>query len=139
MNLGEKTVLAIDPGSSKCGMALVHRDPVKGLELVWRKIAPTPDIILALEEASAIRPFSMIIVGAGTRSKEIVDRLREHLPSIGILVVDERDTSMMARERYWIHNPRRGWRKLLPSTLQMPPEPVDDFVALILAERVLAD
>jgi len=139
MNLGEKTVLAIDPGSSKCGMALVHRDPVNGIELLWRKIAPTPDIIPALEEASAIRPFSMIIVGAGTRSKEIVDRLREHLPSIGILVVDERDTSMMARERYWVHNPRRGWRKLLPSTLQMPPEPVDDFVALILAERVLAD
>ncbi len=139
MNLGEKTVLAIDPGSSKCGLALVHRTPSDGIELLWRKIVPSTDIVSALEEASEIRDYSMIIVGAGTRSKEIVDRLRDHLPSIGILVVDERDTSMMARERYWIHNPRRGWRKLLPATLQMPPEPVDDFVALILAERVLAD
>ena len=139
MNLGEKTVLAIDPGSSKCGLALVHRTASDAVELVWRKIVPAGDLVAALTDAAGIREFSMIIVGAGTRSKEIVDRIREHFPSIGILIVDERDTSMMARERYWIHNPRRGWRKLLPATLQMPPEPVDDFVALILAERVLAD
>ena len=59
---------------------------------------------------------------------------------IRVVVGDEvLDTSVKARERYWEHNPRRGWRRLLPATLQTPPEPVDDFVALILAERVLSD
>jgi len=139
MNLGEKTVIAIDPGSSKCGLALVHRNHEGELELLWRKIVPTGDLGPALEEAKAVREFGMVIIGSGTKSKDVIETLREKLPSIGILVVDERDTSMMARERYWIHNPRRGWRRLLPSTLQLPPEPVDDFVALILAEKVLAD
>jgi hypothetical protein len=81
----------------------------------------------------------MVIVGNGTRSKDIAGLIRDGSPSMGILVVDERDTTMQARERYWEHNPRRGWRRLLPATLQTPPEPVDDFVALILAERVLKE
>lgn len=139
MTLGEKTVLAIDPGSSKCGLALVQRNAKEEVELLWRKIVPTEHMEAAIEEAMAVKPFTMIIIGSGTRSKEVVQRVRDLLPSVGILVVDERDTTMMARERYWIHNPRRGWRRLLPATLQLPPEPVDDFVALILAERVLAD
>ncbi len=46
---------------------------------------------------------------------------------------------MEARERYWEHHRRRGWRRLVPSTMLVPPDPVDDFVAFILAERVLAD
>jgi hypothetical protein len=80
-----------------------------------------------------------VIVGSGTTSKQVVHELREFLPSLGILVVDEKNTSLQARERYWEHNPRRGLRRLIPSTMQVPPEPVDDFVALILAERVLSD
>jgi hypothetical protein len=79
----------------------------------------------------------MIIVGSGTTSKKVVERIREHLTSMALLIVDERDTTLQARERDWTVKPRRGWRRLLPSTLQVPPEPVDDFVALILAERVL--
>ena len=31
----------------------------------------------------------------------------------------------------------KGWRKLLPVTMQVPPEPVDDLVAVILARREL--
>jgi RNase H-fold protein (predicted Holliday junction resolvase) len=135
----EKTVLAIDPGSGKCGLALVRRDAKEKLELVWRRVAPTADLPEVLHEAQAVRPFSLIIVGDGTHSQEVVRRIREELPSMGILVIDERETTLQARERYWEHHPRRGWRRFLPATLQVPPEPVDDFVALILAERVLLE
>ena len=79
----------------------------------------------------------MVIVGGGTTSQSVVQRIREHLSSMAILVVDETDTTMQARERYWTVHERKGWRRMVPSTLQVPPEPVDDFVALILAERVL--
>jgi hypothetical protein len=68
----------------------------------------------------------------------LIQEIAEAMPSASVLLVDERETTLQARERYWEHNPRRGWRRLLPSSLQTPPEPVDDFVALILAERVLA-
>jgi hypothetical protein len=90
-----------------------------------------------LAEAQAVHPFGLIIVGGGTNSRQIVSEIRDRHAGVGILVVDEKDTTMQARERYWVHNPRRGWRRILPSTLQVPPDPVDDFVALILAERVL--
>jgi RNase H-fold protein (predicted Holliday junction resolvase) len=134
-----KTVLAIDPGSSKCGMALVQRDDAGNLKLLWRAISSREKLIENLKDAEGVEPFSLVIVGSGTTSKQVVHELREELPSVGILVVDEKNTSLQARERYWEHNPRRGLRRIGPSTMYLPPEPVDDFVALILAERVLGD
>lgn len=133
----EKTVLAIDPGSSKCGMALVRRGSDGDLELLWRTVAPNAELDAQIDMASRVAPFSMVIVGSGTTSRAMVQRLREHIPSVGILLVDEKNTTVQAIERYWEHNPRRGWRRLIPSSIQTPPEPVDDFAALILAERVL--
>jgi len=133
----EKTVLAIDPGSSKCGMALVRRDAQGKIALLWRKIAPLEQLETALDEASQQAAFQMVIAGSGTHSRTVVARIREAMPGVGILVIDEKDTTMQARERYWEFNRRRGWRRLIPATLQVPPEPVDDLVALILAERVL--
>ncbi|OJU64711.1 MAG: hypothetical protein BGO01_19415 [Armatimonadetes bacterium 55-13] len=118
-------------------MALVRRVEQDHLELLWRGIAPTENLTSQIDEAHEMAPFSLIIIGSGTSGKNAVHRVREHLPSMGILVVDEKDTTLQARERYWEHHKRRGWRRLLPSTMQTPPEPVDDFVALILAERVL--
>ena len=103
----------------------------------WRKISPRPDLAVSIKEALSAFAIDLVIVGNGTKSKEIVSEIRELAPSMGVLVVDEKDTTMQARERYWEHNPRRGWRRLMPATLQVPPDPVDDFVALILAERVL--
>ncbi len=135
----EKTVLAIDPGTSKCGMALVKRNSANELELVWRAIAPSDQLAEKIDEAQAVASFSLVIIGGGTSGQKAVHRVREHIPSMGILVVDEKDTTMQARERYWIHHKRRGWRRFLPSTMQVPPEPVDDFVAMILAERVLLE
>lgn len=135
----DKTVLAIDPGSSKCGMALVKRDDSGEMHLLWRAIARREQVLAHVHDALSEESFSLVIVGSGTTSKQIVHELREELPSMGILVVDERDTTLHARERYWEHHPRRGWRRLVPSTMQIPPEPVDDFVAMILAERVLLD
>jgi hypothetical protein len=81
----------------------------------------------------------MIIVGSGTSSKETVEEIRAHLPSVGILIVDETGTTLRARELYWKHIPRKGWRRLLPASMQVPPDPVDDFAALALVERVLRD
>ncbi|GMV87685.1 MAG: hypothetical protein AMXMBFR81_06160 [Chthonomonas sp.] len=133
----EKTVLAIDPGSSKCGLAVVRRDREGRLELVLRKVVPTERLAAEVAETAAVAPYSLVIMGSGTKSKELSAALKEARPQDPILMVDEKETTMEARERYWEFNPRRGWRRLFPSTMLTPPEPVDDFVALILAERVL--
>lgn len=135
--MSERTVLAIDPGTSKCGLALVHRDSDSRIELVWRRIAPLENLVEVVDEALQESKVDLLVIGSGTGSRKIIELLRENRAGLNILVVDEKDTSLQARERYWEHNPRRGLRRLLPATLQEPPDPVDDFVALILAERVL--
>jgi RNase H-fold protein (predicted Holliday junction resolvase) len=135
--IGEKTVLAVDPGTEKCGLAVVGRRASGKIDLLWRKVVPAAETADWAEKAFEHHAFSLVIVGSGSRSRPIQERLRDRFPHLGVLVVDERDTTLQARERYWEHNPRRGWRRLLPATLQTPPEPIDDFAALILAERVL--
>lgn len=135
----ETCVLAIDPGTQKCGVALVKRVEQDKLELLFRMIAPTEHISAVIHRALAVQQFSLVILGNGTGSKQVVHILRENFTSLGLLLVDEKNTTMQARERYWEHHPRRGWRRLLPATLQVPQDPVDDFVAYILAERVLLE
>jgi RNase H-fold protein (predicted Holliday junction resolvase) len=135
--MNDKTVLAVDPGTSKCGIAVVRRDENLRIHLLWRAVVPTDQVAQTIKEAHDQYPVHLMIVGGGTNSKAVVHEVRELFPSMGILVVDEKETTLQARERYWLHQGRKGWRKLLPSTMQVPPEPFDDFVAMILAERVL--
>jgi hypothetical protein len=135
----QKTVLAVDPGTSKCGVALVRRETLRTVDLLYHRIVPLEGLVPEIHLAYAVAPFELIIVGGGTGSSAVVHAIRENFMSMGLLVVDEKDTTLHARERYWEYNPRRGWRRLLPSSLQTPPAPVDDFVALILAERVLLE
>lgn len=137
--VSDKTVLAIDPGSRKHGLALVRRDPNGKLHLLWRCVCEDDQLELKLQEARGVRGFTMAIIGAGTRSRATVARLQASSPGLGVLVVDETDTSLQARERYWEFHKRRGWRRLLPASMQVPPEPYDDFAAFILAERVLLE
>lgn len=129
--------MAIDPGTDKCGMALVRRDGGGSLQLLWREVVPRGEVVAKVGESTATSPHSLLIVGRGTGSKDLVREISDALPAEALLLVDEQDTTWQARERYWEYNPRKGWRRLLPASLQTPPEPVDDFVALILAERVL--
>jgi RNase H-fold protein (predicted Holliday junction resolvase) len=132
-----KTVLAIDPGKSKCGLALVRRDADENVHLIWHCIVPRDAILPKLQEAHDVEAYSLIVVGNGTTSKPLIHEIREAMPSMAILVVDEKETTLQARERYWEYNPRRGWRRLGPATMFMPPVPIDDYAAMVIAERVL--
>jgi RNase H-fold protein (predicted Holliday junction resolvase) len=134
-----KTVLSIDPGTTKCGMALVRRRQEGGVELLWHDVVPVDAVLVKLHEAYIVSEFHLVILGDSTGSRQVKEAIRRHLPSMGLLVIDEKDTTMQARERYWEANPRTGWRRFLPSTLQVPPVPYDDYAALVLAERVLVE
>ena len=58
--MNEKTVVAIDPGTSKCGMALVRRSASGDTELIWRGIVPPDEVVPKLREAYEKQPFQMI-------------------------------------------------------------------------------
>lgn len=107
------------------------------MNLLSRRIVPTDDLAATVVELHASEAFPVIVIGSGTNSRPVVHIVREALPGVGVLLVNEKETTLQARERYWEYHRRRGWRRLLPASMQVPPEPYDDFAALVLAERVL--
>lgn len=131
--MGE-TIVAVDPGREKCGVAAVHK--TEGV--LWQGVIAAAELEAKVAELFARFKTNRVIVGDGTGSQPVINALR-HL-KVGdqiaeVITVDERHTTEKARARYWRHNPPRGWRRLLPVTLQVPPVPVDDYVAILLAER----
>ena len=51
--------------------------------------------------------------------------------------IDERYSTLEARDRYWQMYPPRGLAKLLPQGIRTLPRPIDDIVAILLIERYL--
>lgn len=128
-------VAAIDPGREKCGVAIVAENG----EVLEQSVVAT--VWLADELAERVRRFSpeRILLGNGTTSRAAEAAIRESLPDIPVESVDEYRTTDDARRAYWKANPPTGWRRFLPTSMQVPPEPVDDFVAVLLAQRYLID
>lgn len=79
-----------------------------------------------------------IIVGAGTTGRNIADALRANMPGIEIRLVDERNSTLRARARFFQDNPARGLMRLVPKGMRVPDRPYDDYVAVILAEDYLS-
>lgn len=62
-------------------------------------------------------------LGQGTHAAEVA----AILGGLGaqVRLVDERDTTYLARARYFADNPPRGWRRLVPLGMLLPPRPID--------------
>ena len=133
-----RRVLAVDPGRAKCGVAVVDaRAGVLHHEVVAQE---------QLEErvATLVRRHApdVIVVGDRTGSVEVQRRLQA-LDVVraagGVRTVDEKNTSLEARRRYFQANPPKGLWRLVPVGLRVPPGPLDDWAAVVLAERFLKD
>lgn len=126
------TVLAIDPGREKCGLAVVSEDGVLHREVVTRdSFMPT---VAAL--STRYSP-GVILVGGGTGSGDVIRDLSGSSVEIPVEVVDETLSSLRARRRFFQENPPKGLRRLIPRGLLTPVRPYDDYVAVILAEDYL--
>ena len=127
-------VLAIDPGRDKCGIAVVDRT----LGVLQRSVVSARQLMHSVEQWSKQFSCQVIIVGNKTACKqvlEIISLLQTENIVESIVTVDEHNSTQEARKRYWQANPPRGWRNLLPHGLLVPPCAIDDFAAIILAER----
>ncbi|NLM69901.1 MAG: pre-16S rRNA-processing nuclease YqgF [Firmicutes bacterium] len=132
MEVKKGPILAVDPGREKCGVAIVDEGKTLLQEVVARASI--------MERLSSIMPASgPIVVGDRTGSKTFIQELKAAIPAAAnrIVTVNEHLSSVEARSLYWQNNPPRGWRRLLPVSLQTPPVPIDDYVAVILAHRYL--
>lgn len=127
-------VLAIDPGRDKCGVCVLDGEGAIEYQRVI-ETARLEEIISGLISNGGI---GAIVIGDGTTSRDARKRLEPIAKDIPIEVVDEKHTTEEARKEYWIKKPPRGWRRFLPTSMQVPPEPVDDIVAEILGRRFIA-
>ena len=107
-------ILAVDPGNEKTGVAILSPSG----EMICRKIIH-------------------IVCGNGTNHKHLYPSLqqigRNH--KITTSLIDESHSTEEARKLYWQYNPPTGWRKIIPTSMQFPPEPVDDLTALVIGLR----
>lgn len=123
---------AIDPGRSKCGLVLADAERSLVLEA---GVLPPLHCQTLLESWWASGCCQAVLLGDGTGSSSWAAWLAERPPTL--LLVPEAGTTLEARGRYWQLEPARGWRRLLPLGLRLPPRDVDDVVAQILVERHL--
>lgn len=132
-NAGGETVLAVDPGRAKCGVAVVSGPTVRRLHM-----AVVESERLVVEVAALLRRFpqvSRLLVGGGTGSATLRRALQDTFPELALLTVDEHGSSERARRRFVREIPGPGWRRFIPPGLRFPERSYDDFVALLLAEE----
>lgn len=78
------------------------------------------------------RKLKKISIGDGTSSREIVGLLGD---GVKYELVDEKNSTLEGRRRYWRLHPPRGLWRLLPTSLRVPPRDIDDLAAWALVEQ----
>jgi RNase H-fold protein (predicted Holliday junction resolvase) len=135
-----QTVLSIDPGTSKCGIAVVSREASGQCRVLHREVPETPRLVARVLSLLASHPtVTAVLIGNATNSAPLARALRDSLPnSFPLHRVEEAFTSQRARVRFRLENPPRGLERLLPPGMRTPPRPYDDYVAVLLAEDFFA-
>jgi len=130
-------IIAIDPGREKCGIAVVHQHD----GVLFQEVINTKELNSIVQQLIADYHTSTVVIGDRTSSQEAKQNLEQikiaGLP-LAVIFVDEHHSTDQARCRYWRENPPQGFKRFIPVTMQVPPQPVDDYVAVILAERYFA-
>ena len=124
-------ILAIDPGKKKCGLLLADLD--FGIVLYGR-VVDYSAVIALIERWRSKEHFDSIILGNGTSSQFWQKKLKGLAP---IEVVEEKGTTLRARERYWELWPPGIWLRWLPRGLIVPSTHLDAVAALVLLEDYL--
>lgn len=127
-------ILGFDPGRDKCGVA------VMGMErrLLYHQIVASTEAIATIESLLQQFPITLLVMGDQTTAKRWQQQLSNNLSTpIPVVLVDERYSSLEARDRYWRMYPPQGLQRLLPKGFREPPRPIDDIVAILLIERYL--
>ncbi len=125
-------VLAVDPGRQKCGLAVCDPEGVLG-----HRVVPLGEVAVAVRKWIRAYNVEIVVVGGSTGSAEVLSRVSQ--AGVPVRTVPEQGTTLGARRRYFQDHPPRGWRRFVPVSLQVPPEPVDDYSAILLAEAYLRD
>jgi RNase H-fold protein (predicted Holliday junction resolvase) len=126
-------ILGFDPGRDKCGIAIADQNRL----IYYHQVVFAESAIATMQELVAQFAVESIVMGNLTTAKSWHEQLQSTFTPITIILVDEKNSTLEARERYWQMYPPQGLQKLIPQGLRLPPRPIDDLVAILLIERYL--
>lgn len=121
----------VDPGRSKCGLVLVDTE---SLQVLSGAVVICEQVLDRLSDWQVAGGLDGIVLGDGTGSAAWLPKLRSLAP---VQQVNEYGTTVRARRRYWELWPPRGWQRLIPRGLLIPPEELDAIAALVMVEDSL--
>ncbi len=128
-------ILGFDPGRDKCGIAVIDRQK----QVRYHRVVASTETSEAIAQLCQQFPIELVVMGNLTTAKSWRQTIKSNLKtSIPVVMVDEQNSSLEARDRYWQMYPPKGLTKLIPQGMRLPPRPVDDIVAILLVERYLA-
>jgi RNase H-fold protein (predicted Holliday junction resolvase) len=128
-----ETILGFDPGKDKCGVAVMDGDRA----LRYHQVLLTAEVISQISNLCQQYNVSRIVMGDQTTAKQWQQQLTTVFPDLPINLIDERYSSLEARDRYWQMYPANFFTSLIPQGMRQPPRSIDDLVAIILIERHL--
>lgn len=130
---GRSCIIALDPGSDKCGYAVIAYD----LEIFTKGIVYLGELPRTLRKLCETYKPEVFVIGNGTAAAITASVASEIGPDIPIRAVDERNTTYDARRRYFSDHPPKGFWRLIPLSLQCPQVPIDDYAALLIGEKYI--
>lgn len=127
-------ILGFDPGRDKCGVAVMGLDR----HLHYHQVVLAAEAIANIQALCQKYAVTLLVMGNQTTSKQWQQKISQaFLEPLTIVMVDERNTSLEARDRYWEMYPPTGLSRLIPAGMRQPPRAIDDIVAILLIERYL--
>lgn len=133
MNTDPQNILGLDPGRDKCGVAVINSQQ----EVIYHQVIDSAKAIAIIQQLVQKYAINLIVMGDGTTSKTWQQQIESNVPMVVVTTINETNSTLEARDRYWLMYPPTGLQRLVPQGLRTPPRPVDDLVAIILLERYL--
>ena len=125
-------ILGLDPGRDKCGLAVMKQTK----QIVAHFIVDSNQTVSTIQQLCKEYNIDLIVMGDGTTSKYWYHKIKSSLTNkISIVTINESNSTLEARDRYWLMHPPQGFQRIIPQGFRVPPCPVDDIVAILLIER----
>jgi len=122
-------LVSIDPGKYKCGLVLAEISEKK----VYKALILKSDLVGDyLRNLNIVEDISKIIIGNGTTSKEIKEKLDFFKKEI--ITFEEKNTTYRAKARYFELFPISGLKFLIPREVFLLNKNLDAISALIILE-----
>ena len=121
--------ISIDPGKYKCGLVLAETSEKKVYKAIILKSELLENYVRKL---IATEKISQIIIGNGTTSREIREKL--YFFKIEIITFEEKNTTYRAKARYFELFPISGLKFLMPREVFILNKNLDAISALIILE-----